>query len=568
MQLSTLLAGLPADCAGVVVELGGGASAQGLRDCEVSCVVEDSRAVVPGALFVARSGTKTDGAKFVRDAIAGGAVAVLTADAGLAREVSAGGRAAGVLTSNAARAGALLAHAMQGNPGRELRAFGVTGTNGKTTVSYLVYQLVRALRVQGNSLGCGLVGTVAIDDGDGLHEASMTTPPAGELAASLARMRRAGYSAVAMEVSSHALDQHRAEGLAFAAAAFTNLTGDHLDYHGTMEAYASAKARLFGLVSPGGVAIVNVLSGNAWHETMLRACDERGVRVMRVGATAHEPEAWGLDASVLVHGQSLAGLDATIAAPFGAPMRVRVPLVGTYNAVNVLQAALGAHAIGVACGLDSGLVWQKILAEVPTLEAPPGRLERVSAARSPFGVFVDYAHSDDSLRNVLIAARACMGGAGRLWCVFGCGGDRDRTKRPRMGLAAAELADAVVVTSDNPRSEDPEAIVDEVLAGVPDALRGKVHREVQRASAIEHAVREARAGDVVLIAGKGHETYQILPDGKGGTVRTDFDDRKVARAALGRRGTHEVLSAEGQAQRGPSTERAKHRGQCTEAQGA
>jgi UDP-N-acetylmuramoyl-L-alanyl-D-glutamate--2,6-diaminopimelate ligase len=507
---------------------------------DVAGVEEDSRRVERGTLFVARAGTKADGRHYVEDAIARGASAVLTEDAELAREVGASGRAVGIVTSNAARAGALLAHARAGSPARDLVCFGVTGTNGKTTVSSLVYQLVRALRVQGNSLGCGLVGTVAIDDGAGLRTASMTTPPAGELAMGLAKMRGAGYRAMSMEVSSHALHQHRADAIEFGVAAFTNLTGDHLDYHGTMEQYAQAKARLFELVAPGGVAIVNVLSGNAWHETMLAACARRGVRALRVGASFEQSQLAGLDASMLVHGQSLAGLDATIVGPGGGsrvgPVRIRVPLIGTYNAINVLQAVLAAHAIGVACGIESGLAWQKVLAEVPTLQAPPGRLERVSAMDAPFGVFVDYAHSDDSLRNVLSAARACMGGQGRLWCVFGCGGDRDRTKRPRMGRAAAELADCVVVTSDNPRTEEPERIIDEVMVGAGGARGAQsVVREASRARAIAMAIAGARAGDVVVIAGKGHETYQILPDGKGGTLRTDFDDRVVARAALSTR---------------------------------
>lgn len=563
--LSSLIRGLPASC---ITELRaqtvrGGESAEheagSAIEPQILGMSEDSRTVQPGWLFIARGGTKSDGKQFIESAIASGAVAIVTDDARAAASIA--GRVAVVMVSDIALATALLAETFHADPAKKLHAVGVTGTNGKTTISWLVYQLLRAMHVQGNSISCGLVGTVAIDEGDGLRTASMTTPPAIEMSRMFAAMREQGCAAVSMEVSSHALHQKRADALRFAAAIFTNLTGDHLDYHGTMEQYADAKARLFELLAPDGVAIVNV--GGDGHERMLRACTERGVRVMRVraiealGEAAHETNlaavqqaAGGFDAAIIVHAQSLAGIDATIFSPFGAPARVRVPLVGTYNAINVLQALLAAHVAATKCGIVGGLAWQKLLAQVPSISAPPGRLERVSAMQAPYGVFVDYAHSDDSLRNVLTAVRACMTSSSpssatvpseqspspRLHCVFGCGGDRDRTKRPRMGLAAAELADRVVITSDNPRTEDPDSIVAEVFAGVPASLADKVHQDAQRARAIAFAVGQARAGDVIVIAGKGHETYQLLPDGKGGILRTDFDDRAVARAALQDRG--------------------------------
>jgi UDP-N-acetylmuramoyl-L-alanyl-D-glutamate--2,6-diaminopimelate ligase len=516
-------------------------AAQSVRDLQIHNITEDSRLITPGSLFIARAGTKLDGKQFVASAVEAGACAVLTDDPTLTARVPV------IIVHDIALATAHLADTFFGSPTRAMHLAGVTGTNGKTTISWLVYSLLRSLRVQANSIGCGLIGTVAIDEGQGLREANMTTPPALHIAKMFASMRDHHYTAASMEVSSHALHQKRVDALRFAAAIFTNLTGDHLDYHGTMEHYADAKARLFELLADGGTAILNV--SGAWHERMQQACAEqiaagKSIRVLRVAAMDEQSTCKSeLDARIVLHAQSLAGIDATIFAPFGPATRVRVPLVGTYNAVNVLQAMLAAHAIAVRCGMESSLAWHKLLAEVSSLTAPPGRLERVTSVQAPFGVFVDYAHSDDSLRNVLQAVRACMPARATLTCVFGCGGDRDRTKRPRMGLAAAELADRVVLTSDNPRTENPQAIMREVLAGVPASMQAKVHSDEHRASAIAYAIDHAREGDVVVIAGKGHETYQILPDGKGGTIRTNFDDRVVARAALAARGIRVLESS-------------------------
>jgi len=517
MLLGELVSGMPVRAP---------AGCEGVRVCDLT---EDSRTVVPGSLFIARSGLKADGKVFVEQAIRAGAVAVLTDDAGLTPPADS--PVPFMHTDDALLASALLAERFYGHPSGRMSLVGVTGTNGKTTTTFLIWQLLN-----GASRRCGLVGTVLIDDGREVGPATMTTPPAIELSRSLSSMAEAGCVAASMEVSSHALDQKRADALRFRVGVFTNLSGDHLDYHGTMDRYARAKARLFGLLDEGGLAVVN--AADAYSATMVR-----GVRggVLRCGM---RDDACGMDAQAEIVETSLSGMHLRLTGPWGA-LEPRVPLIGRYNAMNILQATASAWFMGVTPeALSAGL---------STITAPPGRLERVTPTNSPFAVFVDYAHSDDSLRNVLTTVGAVIPGRsgaagsvasaagalssrptpGRLICVFGCGGDRDRSKRPRMGRAASELSDLAIVTSDNPRTERPGEIIDEILAGIAPALRERVTVQADRARAIQHAVSIARAGDVVVIAGKGHETEQILPDGKGGTVRTHFDDREVARDALG-----------------------------------
>jgi len=509
MELGTLMESL-----GVRGPVG---AAGRVRVCDLT---EDSRTVVPGSLFIARRGLKADGKAFVEAAVHAGAVAILTDDPTLQAVVPV------VYAQDIARASALAAERFYGSPSARLALVGVTGTNGKTTTSYLAWQLLNRARRR-----CGLIGTVVVDDGVEVGPASMTTPPAIELSRSLSVMEEAGCQAASLEVSSHALDQKRADALRFKVGIFTNLTGDHLDYHKTMDAYAAAKARLFEMLPEDALAIVN--ADDPASARMVRDCQ---APVLRCGMGPGE------GARVTVLDMSMAGMRLRLDGPWGA-VEVLTPLVGTYNAMNVLQAAAACHALGVpGAELEAGLA---------AVAAPPGRLERVSQPGEAFAVFVDYAHSDDSLRNVLLAAGRLIPGrgqglameaaagatspkreGGRLWVVFGCGGDRDRTKRPRMGRAAAEAADIVVVTSDNPRTERPSDIIDEILTGVPAAMRGKVTVQADRARAIRHALEQMQPGDVVVIAGKGHETEQILPDGQGGTIRTHFDDREVARAVL------------------------------------
>lgn len=479
---------------------------------EISSIAEDSRQVRPGALFIARPGTKTDGRAFLADAVARGAVAVLS-DPTLAIP---GAKAQPLVIPavDVPLAAAHLAERFHGNPSRALHLVGITGTNGKTTTAFLVQQLLGAAGTR-----CGLIGTVLVDDGATRTPAELTTPSAIDLSVTLARMVANGCAAAAMECSSHALHQRRTAGLRFAVGMFTNLTGDHLDYHGSMEAYADAKAILFDGLDDSATAVVNV--DDPASARMVRTCR---ARVLRCSVRDSRAEFFGHVDEIDPTGVAL-----RLSAPWGMS-RLHLPLTGVHNAMNALEAAAAAHALGVA--------GDTIVAALSRAKAPPGRLEPVTAVDDPFSILVDYAHTDDALDNVLRALRAVVPPSGRLRVVFGCGGDRDRTKRPRMAAVAARLADEIVVTSDNPRTEDPEAIVDEIMTGFDgDATAGhrrpnveRVSRIVDRADAIEHVVGSARPGDVILIAGKGHEDYQIV-----GTVKRPFDDRIVAREALGRR---------------------------------
>jgi UDP-N-acetylmuramoyl-L-alanyl-D-glutamate--2,6-diaminopimelate ligase len=539
MLLGELIRGLPISCP---------TGAELVRVCDLT---EDSRTAVPGSLFVARSGLKADGKRFMADAAAAGAVAILSDQPGLPPP---DGFALPMLHAHdIALASALLGERFYGSPASRLGLFGVTGTNGKTTISFLVWKLLNAARHR-----CGLIGTVMVDDGVECGPASMTTPPAMELSRTLATMVESGCGFASMEVSSHALHQKRADALGFRVAAFTNLTGDHLDYHGTMEAYAAAKARLFEILPADGVAVVN--ASDPWTPRMLAGCRARVVRCAIEGepadATATTP-----DATVRILDESLAGMTLQLRLPIGEVV-ARVPLLGRYNAMNVLQAFTSAHALltlptpANTPGLSAREALGLLGAQLPLLSAPPGRLERVSTDADHCSVFVDYAHSDDSLRNLLRSVGNVMPGrghdaarlssaagssheappkAGALCVVFGCGGDRDTTKRPRMGLAAVELADRVIVTSDNPRSERPGDIIDQILSGLTKAQRHQIEVHPDRARAIRIAIESARPGDVIVIAGKGHETEQVLSDGAGGLVRTHFDDREIARAILAER---------------------------------
>ncbi|HVZ93698.1 MAG TPA: UDP-N-acetylmuramoyl-L-alanyl-D-glutamate--2,6-diaminopimelate ligase [Phycisphaerales bacterium] len=518
MQLGELVQGT-----GVELEQPGHAS---LRICDVT---EDSRTALPGSLFIARPGLKSDGRTYIADAIRAGASAVLTVE-GAAKPEGAED-VAWLTTDDIAESTALIAERFFGEPGKRLMLLGVTGTNGKTTVSYLMHQLLRAAKVR-----TGLIGTVFIDDGAGLSASVMTTPPALEVSHALSRMIDHGYCAASLEVSSHSLEQKRVAALRFNAAVFTNLTGDHLDYHGTMENYAGAKAKLFEMLRPGGAAVVNIDDPAA--ETMVKNCRERVLRcTMEQDRRA--------DCSARARNFTVSGFDGEFIGPWGR-VSARVPLIGEHNAMNVLQAIAAVHAAGVSL--------EKFEEKLEKLVSPPGRMELVTsewtAAKSiagsikpaePFSVFVDYSHSDDSLEKALAALRSLVTKKGaKLRVVFGCGGDRDRTKRPRMGRVAAAGADQVIVTSDNPRTEEPSAIIREVLSGVPREAMGKVHVDADRRAGISRAIDDSCPGDIVLIAGKGHEDYQLVPDGAGGILRLSFDDRMVAREALLRRAAHEA----------------------------
>ncbi|MBV8372471.1 MAG: UDP-N-acetylmuramoyl-L-alanyl-D-glutamate--2,6-diaminopimelate ligase [Candidatus Eremiobacteraeota bacterium] len=461
-----------------------------LDACVVRAIAHDSRAVTPGALFVAVEGTQVDGHAFVLQAIANGASAVV-----VERPLDAPATAIIVQVADARRALSTLAAAFYGDPSRALDVVGVTGTNGKTTT---VHMLAAILDAAGRP--CGVIGTIGASFGQQTWKLENTTPLPPELHRLMAAMRDAGARSIAMEVSSHALALGRVDDLRFRVGALTNITRDHLDFHATIEEYARAKRRLFALAD---AAVLN--AGDAYGECWARELSDGGVPVTTYGDRAGATLA--IDDVVTTSGGSRFRLD-------GRPYDVHLP--GRFNVENA------AAAIGVALQLEiDPATIARGLAQVREI---PGRMQRLR--EDGIEVVVDYAHTPDALDRALRALRETHGG--RVAVVFGCGGDRDRGKRREMGATAARLADRLYVTSDNPRTEDPHAIAREIVRGIG----GHRHViELDRRRAIERAVAEARDGDAVLVAGKGHETYQIV-----GTSVLDFDDAAVAREALARRG--------------------------------
>jgi len=516
MELSTLIAGLGIHRV---------AGPERVRVCDVT---DDSRTVVPGSLFIARRGARSDGRAFIDEAVRAGAVAVLFDDPGGPLDHPG---IALLRADDVSLAMARLGERFYGDPSSRLALVGVTGTNGKTTISHLVHQLLNGLGVR-----CGLIGTVIIDDGVEVAPALMTTPPALEISRSLAMMVDAGCRAAVVEVSSHSLIQDRVSGLAFDVAVFSNLSGDHLDYHGSMEDYARAKAKLFSLLSERGVGVVN--ADDPAHEQMAEAC--RG-RLVRCSTLAGNDRSDGVDAHAATRGMDLDGISLALRLPGRASVDARLALTGEHNASNLLLALVASLEARRAAGEADPVGDESIVSLVARAKAPPGRLEPCHGPDDDLRVFVDYAHTDDALEKALKAVRDAMDRADSraprpsLWVVFGCGGDKDRSKRSRMGEVAARLARHVVVTSDNPRTESPAAIIGEILAGVPSRRRHTVEVHADRRTAIQHAIAHANAGDVVVIAGKGHETHQVVSDGRGGTIAMPFDDRLEARAALAQR---------------------------------
>lgn len=502
MDLNTLISGLDLKVVG---------DAAGVRVCDIT---EDSRTAVPGSLFIARVGLKFDGRKSAADAAACGAVAVLADTDRFDPPLPKHDRPAVLVTDRVPEAAARLAERFYGDPTSKLRLVGVTGTNGKTSVATMTRAILQACDVR-----TGLIGTVEVDDGREVAPAAMTTPPAVELSRTFATMVDAGCRAACMEVSSHALDQRRADALRFAVGIFTNITGDHLDYHGTFEHYLAAKQRLFELLPPDGVRVLNADDPNsdAMEGPNARWCSGSG----DLRAT------W----RVSVESADLSGMAVAIESPIGV-MRGRAPVVGGHNAMNVLQSAAAADAVLERLGFDAERRRAGVEAALGAVHPPRGRLQRVSGDDDAVSVFVDYAHTDDALERTLAAVRAVLPAGATLTVVFGCGGNRDTTKRPRMGKVAAALADRVVITSDNPRTERPAAIVDDVLKGIIGSDRAKATVQVERGRAIRHAITTARDGEVVVIAGKGHETEQISSDAAGNLVSRHFDDAEEARAVL------------------------------------
>jgi UDP-N-acetylmuramoyl-L-alanyl-D-glutamate--2,6-diaminopimelate ligase len=510
MKLRELLADVD------VEQLTGPAGAEGM---DVSAVAYNSREVQPGGVFVAIRGEKTDGNNFVTDAISRGAMTIVSelpfgsAPAGSSDGSPAGRLPAAANTSwaqvkNARRALATIAANFYGRPARALKLIGITGTNGKTTTSYLIDSILRAA-----GLETGLAGTIEYRTPRGTLAAKSTTPESLDLQKFFAEVRGAGGTHAVMEVSSHALAMERAWGCPFAVAVFTNLTRDHLDFHKTMEEYAAAKRRLFEGTGAGAPHVAVINSDDAFAAQLKVFAPRTLTYGLRNGA----------EVTTKKFALTFSGLEFTAHTPAGK-IEIVSPLVGRINVYNILAA------VGAALVLD---VPREAIAEgILDLKNVPGRFERIDEGQ-PFLVVVDYAHTDDALRNLLETARELVrqeNRRGRIITLFGCGGDRDRTKRPLMGEAAGALSDLVVLTSDNPRSEDPRLIINDAVVGLQRA-NARYVIEADRARAIEIALDAAEPGDIVLLAGKGHETYQILRE-----QTIHFDDREQARAALRKRG--------------------------------
>ena len=468
----------------------------GPLDREITSLCYDSRRVQPGALFFALPGEKVDGSAFVDQAVAAGASAVLS------ESVQLKARATNIVVANAREAMADLAAEFFQHSDRHLKIAGVTGTNGKTTSAFLLRHICETAQLR-----CGLLGTVRYQIGERILPAARTTPESLDVHDLLWQMRSAGCKAAAMEVSSHALVQARVRGVEFDAAIFTNLTQDHLDYHQTMEAYADAKALLFSNLAAQtrkkGKGVINIDDryGALFASRFLH---DFPILTYGVGMKA---DFRASNVRIDFNGTSYQ-LDAS-----GRMYLVRLPLIGQFNVLNSLAAIAAAFAMGVD-------VRTSVLS-LATAPAVPGRLEAVPAQRQ-FKVFVDYAHTDDALINVMKTCRELN--PARLIVLFGCGGNRDKTKRPRMAAAVDQYADFAIVTSDNPRKEDPLAIIEDIKPGLK---RGNYEVIVDRKEAIFKAIAMAQPRDIILLAGKGHETYQEFAD------RTvPFDDVAVASSAL------------------------------------
>ena len=474
-----------------------------LPDGELAGISCDSRRVGPGSLFVGLPGTQVDGGCFWPQALRAGALAAVISPAAAAAQPPGPGDGVLVAADPLARWAGLLAAEFWGQPSQRLTLIGVTGTNGKTTTTHLIEHLAAAA-----GRPAALFGTLVNRWPGQSITAQHTTAFADLLQAQLAQAVEAGAQIGAMEVSSHALDQQRVAGCRFAGAVFTNLTQDHLDYHPSMQAYFEAKALLFAEPLLAGAAVVNAddpwgaqlaarLGASCWRSSLEDPSAELFIAELQLGA---------------------AGVRGVLRTPAGeGPFHS--PLVGRFNLMNLLQA--------VGALVQQGVPLPRLLDGLASFGGVPGRMERVvvgDGQGSP-AVLVDYAHTPDGLENALAACRPFT--SGRLVCVFGCGGDRDRSKRPQMGAIAARLADQVYVTSDNPRTEDPQQILADVTAGIAPGASMQV--EADRAAAIAAAIATAAPGDLVLIAGKGHEDYQIL-----GSTKVHFDDREEAEKALRR----------------------------------
>jgi UDP-N-acetylmuramoyl-L-alanyl-D-glutamate--2,6-diaminopimelate ligase len=505
-----------------------GVTVSGGVDREIALVTADSRRVVPDALFAALRGAHVDGHRFLDEAVARGAAAIAGEDGDAIRRVPGPTELVRVVVPSGAAWFGMATARWWGDPSHRLGMIGVTGTNGKTTTTHLIRSIYEAAGRR-----TGLIGTVAYAIGEEIRPASHTTPHAEALHALLAEMLGRGVTDVVMEVSSHALAQDRTAGCAFDAGVFTNLTQDHLDFHGTMDAYAAAKRRLFeslGTENPKAgprLAVIN-RDDPRWSE-MARASREP---VWTFGVA---PDADVRPESV---SSTVEGIRCRVRTPKGS-LDLTSPLLGSYNLSNLLAAT--ATAVGQGVAMDA------VRDGVARMARVPGRFEKVDLGQD-FTVVVDYAHTEDALQRVLAVARELC--RGRLMTVFGCGGDRDPGKRAPMGRVAARVSDLVIVTSDNPRGEDPLAIITAIEQGLRGELAARAPARPSafsrqpyltlpdRREAIERAVQMAEPGDLIVIAGKGHEDYQIV-----GQRRLPFDDRAVAREAIEQRLAHRARTA-------------------------
>ena len=494
--------------------LGPTASVHGDDAVQVTGVVSDSRKVQPGDLFAAISGGSHDASSFVASAIANGAMAILC-DRPLTLSVPT------LVVADVRAALGIASHRVYGDPTRALRTVGITGTNGKTTVSYLLESVLRDA-----GLVPALLGTVASRGPAGEEEAQLTTPEADAIARFARVQHDAGARSLVMEVSSHALEQGRVSGAAFEVAAFTNLTQDHLDFHGNMEAYGDAKAKLFLEHAP---EVSVITTDTPFGQNLAAQLQRLGRKVLRCSAQGTDARA---DFSALSFHSRRSGLTAELVTPRGA-LSLSSPLFGAHNLENLLVV------LGVAHGL--GLDLNQAASALRSAVGAPGRMERVPHPEDVL-VLVDYAHTPDAVSKALSAVRPLT--RGKLFAVCGCGGDRDRAKRAPMAEAAARLSDVTVLTSDNPRTEDPLAILEEMGPGAaqvkPRIDVSELQRAesgytivVDRAEAIARVIEAARPGDSILLAGKGHETYQIV-----GKTKHPFDDRAQAARSIAARETH------------------------------
>lgn len=475
-------------------------------------ITTDSRKVKPGSIFVAVKGTCFDGHDYIEQAASAGAESIVCGNDKAGSFYLPGKRI--IPVADTSRAAAILAQEVKDRPASRITNLGVTGTNGKTTVTYLVRSCIHRA---GES--CGLIGTINYDTGSTCVPASLTTPDCFEIADIQGQMVRAGTGIMIMEASSHAIDQNRLAGIDFKAAAFTNLAGDHLDYHRTKENYLAAKARLFRELSPDSVAVLNSDSPEA-----AGIAEVTPAHILWYGIDRDNENRPGrAELRARITRMDVTGTEFVLEYR-GRNRKVTTPLIGIYNVSNHLAAA------GLC--LAAGYAFETIAAGLSELINIPGRLERIDressqagrASESPsgkFSVLIDYAHSDDALRNVLSTLKPLCNA--RLVVVFGCGGDRDRSKRPRMAGVAQKYADYIVVTSDNPRTEEPGEIIKEILAGFDGVNSRQLRIEPDRRKAIGFAIQSARKDDVVLIAGKGHEEYQII-----GSEKIEFSDREEA----------------------------------------